>query len=259
MTDALQFLDVESGAGSVRIAVRAREGEGPAIVWLGGFMSDMASTKAGALDAFAAKSDRRFVRFDYSGHGESGGRFVDGTIGAWLEQSLAVIARFAGPAPVLVGSSMGGWIALLATLKLRASASPLAPSGLALIAPAVDFTESLMWAAMSDDIRRQILEKGQWLRPSQYSETPYPITRGLIEEGRRHLLLGKPLETGCPVHILQGALDPDVPMSHALKLVEHLPHDPVNVTIIPDGEHRLSRDQDIAKLVEIVARLADLD
>lgn len=259
MTDALQFLDVGHSTGPVRIAVRARAGIHPGVVWLGGFMSDMASTKAAAIDQWAAGEGRSSVRFDYSGHGESGGRFVDGTIGQWLEESLAVIERFAGPAPVLVGSSMGGWIALLATLALRARGAAGAPSGLVLIAPAVDFTEALMWASMSDDIRRQIIETGVWHRPSAYSETPYPITRALIEDGRRHLLLGQPLTLGCPVHILQGARDPDVPLDHALKLVELLPHDPVSVTVVPDGEHRLSREEDIAKLIDILAGLTGRD
>jgi len=252
MTDRLQFLVCETPAGPVRIAVQARAGAAPAIVWLGGFMSDMTSTKAAALDVLAERTGRASVRFDYSGHGVSEGRFEDGTIGAWLDQSLAVIERFAGPAPVLVGSSMGGWIALLATLRLRASGSPHHPAGLVLIAPAVDFTEALMWAAFPPAIRDEVMSTGRWLRPSQYSETPYPITRGLIEDGRRHLLFGTPFHLGCPVHILQGGQDPDVPQAHALRLVEHLPQDPVTVTLIPDGDHRLSRDEDIARLVAIV-------
>jgi len=237
--------------------VQNRSGKAPAIVWVGGFMSDMTSTKAAALDALAERTGRACVRFDYSGHGVSGGAFTDGTIGAWLEQTVAVIERFAGPRPILVGSSMGGWISLLATLRLKAAGSPHHPAGLVLIAPAVDFTERLMWAAFSDDIRTQILTTGQWLRPSAYSETPYPITRALIEEGRSHLLYGKPFHLGCPVHILQGGQDPDVPQAHALKLVEHLPQDAVTVTLIPDGNHRLSRDEDIETLVRITGGMAD--
>lgn len=256
MTDALQTLDVDSPQGKIGIAVRVRTGRSPAIVWLGGFMSDMTSTKAAALDRWAEETGHASVRFDYSGHGISGGRFEEGTIGGWLDQSLQVIERFAGPAPVLVGSSMGGWIALLATLRLAARQSTHAPSGLVLIAPAVDFTERLMWAQFSDAIRDDIMTKGVWHRPSQYSDTPYPITRALIEDGRAHLLFGKPFTTGCPVHILQGGQDPDVPQAHALKLVEHLPHDTVRVTLIPDGDHRLARDEDIAKLVAITAAMA---
>lgn len=256
MTDALQFLDVDSPAGRVEIAVRARSGKAPAIVWLGGFMSDMTSSKAAALDAWAAESGHASIRFDYSGHGISKGRFEDGTISGWLDQALAVITAFAGPHPVLVGSSMGGWIALLATLRLKAMGSPHHPAGLVLIAPAVDFTERLMWAQFSDAIRDEIMTKGLWHRPSQYSDTPYPITRGLIEDGRQNLIYGTPFHLGCPVHILQGGEDPDVPQAHALKLVEHLPQDVVRVTLIPDGDHRLARDQDIAKLVEVTATIA---
>lgn len=253
MTDKLQFLDVDSAGGTRRLAVQARPGKAPGIVWLGGFMSDMTSTKAAALDAWAGENGHASVRFDYSGHGVSGGRFEDGTIGRWLDESLQVIETFAGPAPVLVGSSMGGWIALLATLRLKARGAAAMPSGLVLIAPAVDFTEALMWAAFPPEIKRQIETTGLWHRPSEYSETPYPITRALIEDGRRHLLFGTPFHLGCPVHILQGGLDPDVPQAHALRLVEHLPQDPVTVTLIPDGNHRLSRDEDIAKLVAITA------
>ena len=255
MTDALQFFDCETAAGNVRLAVRARGGDAPALVWLGGFMSDMTSTKAAALDSWAAGNGTGSVRFDYSGHGASEGAFDKGTIGAWLAQSIAVIERFAGPRPVLVGSSMGGWIALLATLALKAKGSPHHPGGLVLIAPAVDFTEKLMWAQFPTAVKQQIETTGVWHRTSEYSETPYPITRALIEDGRAHQLYGKPFHLGCPVHILQGGQDPDVPQAHVLQLVEHLPHDPVTVTLIPDGNHRLSREADIAKLVEITAAM----
>ena len=256
MTDALQFFDFTSPAGPVKLAVQARRGKTPAIVWLGGFMSDMTSTKATALDDWAAGHGHASVRFDYSGHGASGGDFENGTIGTWLDESIAVIERFAGPRPVLVGSSMGGWIALLATLRLKAALSPHHPGGLVLIAPAVDFTEKLMWAQFPLAIRQQIETAGVWHRHSEYSETPYPITRALIEDGRRHQLYGKPFHLGCPVHILQGGQDPDVPQAHVLQLVEHLPQDNVTVTLIPDGNHRLSREEDIAKLVEITAAMA---
>ncbi len=228
------------------IAWQRREGAAPAVVWLGGFRSDMASTKADAIDAWAAGRNRAFLRFDYSGHGLSEGRFEDGTISRWLEDSLAAIA-LAGPAPVLVGSSMGGWIALLVARELRLRGEKL--GGLVLIAPAVDFTEALMWAAMPEDVRRTIMEQGSWMRPSAYAPEPYPITRKLIEDGRRHLLLdGPPITTGCPVHILQGMEDPDVPWRHALKLVEHLPGDDVVTTLIRDGDHRLSRPQDLQRI-----------
>ena len=151
---------------------------------------------------------------------------------------------------------MGGWVALLTTLQLRKTAPQLQPAGLVLIAPAVDFTEELMWAQMPEAIRATILRDGVWQRPSEYSPEPMPITRALIEDGRRHILFGHPLETGCPVHVLQGMKDPDVPYGQALKLVEHLPHDPVVLTLIKDGDHRLSTPEDIARLVAAVEGIA---
>jgi pimeloyl-ACP methyl ester carboxylesterase len=250
-----QTLDVENAGRRVTLQADVRSGAGPAIVWLGGFKSDMTSTKAAALDQWAAGSGHACLRFDYSGHGVSGGDFADGTIGRWCDEAVAMIRAFGGARPILVGSSMGGWIALLATLRLKQEGSPHHPGGLVLIAPAVDFTEKLMWAQFPDEVRREVMENGVWMRQSEYSPDPYPITRALIEDGRAHQLLGKPLHLGCPVHILQGGRDPDVPAEHALLLVEHLPRDPVTVTMIPDGDHRLSREQDIAKLVAITAAM----
>jgi pimeloyl-ACP methyl ester carboxylesterase len=252
VTDAkLQFLTVGEGDSARRLAVLAEAGNGPAIVWLGGFRSDMRATKAEALAAWARREGRAFLRFDYSGHGESGGRFEDGTITQWREDAAAVIAAFAGERPVLVGSSMGGWIALLLAHHRRIAGGQRA---LVLIAPATDFTESLMWPAFPQEIRDRILQEGQWLRPSAYSPEPYPITRALIEDGRSNRLLEGPVLPGCPVHILQGMMDPDVPHGHALKLIEHLPADGVALTLIKDGDHRLSRESDIALLVATVAR-----
>jgi len=245
-------LDIGEGQQGRAITVLSRAGEGAPVVWLGGFKSDMASTKAGYLDAWAARSERAFLRFDYSGHGESSGRFEDGTIGRWLEESLGVIGRCVARRPILVGSSIGGWIALLASLRLASENPSLRPAGLVLIAPAVDFTEELMWPNLPEEARRDIAEKGVWLRPSAYSPEPYPITRGLIEEGRRHLLLGGPIPVGCPVHILQGMRDPDVPWRHAMTLMEHLADEQAVITLIKDGDHRLSRDEDLARLVAAI-------
>lgn len=247
-----QSVTVGQGADARRIAVLSREGKGPPVVWLGGFKSDMRSTKVEALDAWAEKTGRSFLRFDYSGHGESEGAFEEGTISRWLEDALTVIERFVPERPILVGSSMGGWIALLAALRLLEAQPRLAPAGLVLIAPAVDMTEKLMWDRFPDDIRRLVEEKGAYYRPSAYSEEPYPITKGLIEDGRRHLLFGKPIRTGCPVHILQGMKDPDVPWSHALELTEHLPGDNVSLTLVKDGDHRLSRPEDLDRLIAAV-------
>jgi pimeloyl-ACP methyl ester carboxylesterase len=259
VTDAkLQFFALGEGAAARRLAVLVQEGQGdkraPAIVWLGGFRSDMRATKAEALAAWARREGRAFVRFDYSGHGESGGRFEDGTISQWRDDAAAVIAAFAGQRPVLVGSSMGGWISLLLAHRRQIAGGLTA---LVLIAPAADFTEELMWPAFPQGIRDQIMREGQWLRPSAYSPEPYPITRSLIEDGRDNLLLAGPILPGCPVHILQGMMDPDVPHQHTLRLMEHLPADGAALALIKDGDHRLSRESDIALLVATVARACD--
>jgi pimeloyl-ACP methyl ester carboxylesterase len=254
--EPLAHIEVGTESAARRIAVRPRAGSAPGLFWLGGFNSDMKGTKALALDAWAAGHGRACVRFDYSGHGESGGRFADGTIGRWLEESLAVFERFCAGPQVVVGSSMGGWIALLLAREVAKCARSASLAGLVLIAPAPDFTEELMWKGLSPDIRREIETKGVWLRPSQYGDgTPYPITRDLIEEGRNHLLLGGSIEVGCPVRILQGAKDPDVPWQHAFALVHRLPADDVVLTMIQDGDHRLSRPQDIARIIAAVAEI----
>lgn len=251
-----QFLNVGEGEAARRIAVLVRPGAGPTVFWLGGFRSDMRATKAEALDRWAAGAGRAYVRFDYSGHGESSGAFEDGTISRWLEETVGVIEAFATGPFVLVGSSMGGWLALLAARELLRNAAGRRPSGLVLIAPAVDFTERLMWERFPPDIQRTILETGVHLRPSAYSPEPYPITRSLIEDGRGHLLLGETIAVGCPVHILQGMRDPDVPWRHALELVEHLPGDSVSTTLIKDGDHRLSREEDLERLIAAIAAIA---
>ncbi len=251
-----QSVTVGSGSDERRIAVINREGKGPPVMWIGGFKSDMRATKASAIDSWAEAQGRAFLRFDYSGHGESGGDFEQGTISRWLEEALAVMERFLKERPILVGSSMGGWISLLAARHLMEKRPALSPAGIVLIAPATDMTESLMWKRFPENLQRAVEETGVYYRPSAYSEDPYPITKKLIEDGRRHLLLGKPIQTGCPVHILQGMEDPDVPWNHALQLVEHLPGDSVSLTLIKDGDHRLSRDEDIERLIAAIAAIA---
>ena len=248
----LTSLSVDSSLPHRMIAVRAREGKNPGLVWLGGFKSDMKGTKAEALDRWAEKEGRACLRFDYSGHGESGGIFTDGTIGRWLEESIAVYLRFAHGPQVLIGSSMGGWLALLLARALSRGSGAAPIAGMVLIAPAVDFTEELMWKQFPDAIKREIEQTGLWMRPSVYDEEPYPITRTLIEEGRKHLLLGGLIETGCPVHILQGVEDPDVPWRHAVELVSRFSRDDVVLTLIKDGDHRLSRPEDIERLIAAV-------
>jgi pimeloyl-ACP methyl ester carboxylesterase len=245
------FLTMDS-PGKPTIAVRTREGKGPGLFWLGGFKSDMKGTKAEVLDNWAESVGRACVRFDYSGHGESGGKFTEGTVGRWLEESLAVYLRFAQGPQVVIGSSMGAWLALLLARALseRKDVAPIA--GMVLIAPAVDFTEELMWKQFSDATKREIEQKGVWMRPSEYDEGPYPITRELIEDGRKHLLLGGLIETRCPVHVLQGVQDPDVPWRHAVELVSRFSRDDVVLTLIKDGDHRLSRPEDIERLIAAV-------
>jgi pimeloyl-ACP methyl ester carboxylesterase len=251
------FIEVGGTGAMRRIAVRARDGVALGLFWLGGFNSDMKGTKALALDAWAAEHGRACVRFDYSGHGESGGQFVDGTISRWLEESAAVFERFCRGPQVVIGSSMGGWMALLLARELVRRQKSELLAGLVLIAPAPDFTEELMWKGFSPEIRAEIESKGVWMRPSQYGDgSPYPITRALIEDGGNHLLLGSSIEVGCPVRILQGAQDPDVPWKHAFTLVHRLPADDVVLTMIQDGDHRLSRPQDIARIIAAVAEIS---
>ncbi|WP_375413389.1 alpha/beta hydrolase [uncultured Bradyrhizobium sp.] len=247
------FSDVGSGSAMRKIAVRARAGGAPGLFWLSGFNSDMQGTKALALDGWAAEHGRACVRFDYSGHGISGGAFIDGTIGRWLEESIAVFDRFCNGPQVVIGSSMGGWMALLLAREIARRREPTGAglAGLVLIAPAPDFTEELMWKGFPPQVRQEIETKGVWLRPSEYGD-PYPITRQLIEEGRNHLLLGSTIEVGCPVRILQGARDPDVPWQHAFALAHRLPGDDVVLTMIQDGDHRLSRPQDVARIIAAV-------
>jgi pimeloyl-ACP methyl ester carboxylesterase len=262
---AVTFLQVGTGADIRKIAVRAAAGAGPGLVWLGGLKSDMQGTKAQALAQWAAAHDRACVRFDYSGHGESGGVFTEGTIGAWLEEAVAVFEAACRGPQIVIGSSMGGWIALLLVQELkrrsehtrqRHAADAPVIGGLILIAPAVDFTEVLMWQKFPGKVKREIEDTGVWARPSAYSEEPYLITRRLIEEGRQHLLLGSMIETGCPVRILQGVQDADVPWNHAVELVSRFSRDDVVMTLIKDGDHRLSRPEDIGRLLQAVSELS---
>jgi pimeloyl-ACP methyl ester carboxylesterase len=252
----LQTLDVGSGDRARPIAVRQRPGGSPGIFWLGGFKSDMKGTKAEALDRWGAAHGRMVTRFDYSGHGESGGQFTAGTIGRWLEESLAVYAKYCSGPQVAVGSSMGGWIALLLARELQKLNSAPPVAGMVLIAPAVDFTEELMWKQFTPEVKRQIEQTGSWARPSDYSAQPYLITRQLIEDGRKHLLLGGLIETRCPVRILQGVQDNDVPWQHAADLVARFASDDVVFTLVKDGDHRLSRPEDIERLIAAVAEFS---
>ena len=276
-----QFLDVGSGAALRRIAYLREAGADPGkpgLVWLCGLKSEMTLTKAAAVAQWARAQGLACLRFDYSGHGQSEGRFEAGTVSRWLEEAEAAFRALTQGPQVLVGSSMGGYIALVLLRRLllesrqsavgsRGSgeaghtiADPRLPTAgtrikaLVLIAPAWDMTE-LMWRNLPTAARKDIEETGVFLRPSRYGDGPYPITRALIEDGRSHLIGSAPFDPGRPVHIIHGLQDPDVPWEHTLDLVAHLSGDWTRVEAVPDGEHRLSRPQDIALLLETIARL----
>ncbi|RYH05617.1 MAG: alpha/beta hydrolase [Alphaproteobacteria bacterium] len=258
MSDAqLHFLEVGEADARRSIAVLSRAGSGPGVFWLGGFRSEMTGLKASALDALGAETGTAVTRFDYSGHGQSGGNFLLGTITRWLEEALAVVSATHGP-QVLVGSSMGGWIALLLARELRRRGEGERLKEVVLIAPAVDATEELMLKRLSKSQLKTLNATGRVDRPSEYSDEPYPITMGLIEDGRKHLLFGRGIDVGAPVTILQGGKDKDVPREHAMRLVQHLLVDPVTVTLVPDGDHRLSRPEDLDLLKAAVTRALDV-
>lgn len=232
------------------LAWKSVSGKGPAVVWMGGFRSDMAGTKAQVLADWALANGRAYVRFDYFGHGESEGDFADGTITRWRDDALAVLDELTEGPVIPVGSSMGGWIA-----SLCAMARPERIKALVLIAPAPDFTEKLMAPEMSEAARAEMAETGVWLRPSDYGD-PYPISRNLLEDGARWSILDGPVNIEVPVRILQGGEDPDVPWRHALALAQQIKSDDVVFHLIKDGDHRLSRPQDLARLVTAVEELS---
>jgi pimeloyl-ACP methyl ester carboxylesterase len=233
------------------IAFAKVEGRAPTVVFLGGFRSDMTGTKAIALDDWARHAGHAFLRFDYLGHGQSSGRFEDGTIGRWLDDSLAAIDALTTGKLVLVGSSMGGWLSLLVA---RARAERLA--GLVLIAAAPDFTEEMLLKGLSPADRAILERDGRLERSSQYSPEPSVFTWRLIEEGRRHLLLKDKLALACPVRLLHGQSDPDVPWEYSLRIAAHLDAPDVVTTLVKCGDHRLSTPADIARLIAAVEELA---
>lgn len=247
MSETSGFLDRGDGE---RLAWRKVDGAGPTVVWLGGFRSDMAGTKAQVIADWALERGRAYVRFDYFGHGESSGDFQHGTITRWREDALAVIDQLA-PGPVtLVGSSMGGWISCLV-----AAAIPERVSSMVLIAPAPDFTEKLMSPEITEHDRKTLQETGVYLRESEYGD-PYPITKQLLEDGARWSILDNPVPIEAPVRILQGGADPDVPWRHALALATAIKGEDVVFTLIKDGDHRLSRPQDLSRLIKALDELA---
>ncbi len=237
-------------AGASTIAYHKFDGASPGVVFLGGFLSDMGGTKAVALEAHCRRAGRAFLRFDYQGHGGSSGRFEDGTIGRWADDAIAVLDELTEGPQLLVGSSMGGWIMLLAAL-----ARPGRVAALIGIAAAPDFTEVLMWNRYPPDVRAILESKGVYHQPSDYAEAPYPITLALIEDGRRHLLLERPIAVHCPVWLIHGMQDADVPWEHAPMIAERLLSQHVTVTLVKDGDHRLARNEDLERLFRIVDQL----
>ncbi|MCM2473719.1 alpha/beta hydrolase [Rhizobium sp. CG5] len=254
------FLSVGENAESREIAVLLRTDMSgqtrPALMWLGGYRSDMSGTKAVEMEALAAELGCASIRFDYSGHGVSGGEFRLGTISRWLEEAMAVLVHASPSRVVLVGSSMGGWVALRLIQELKRRGTGPEVAGLVLIAPAPDFTCDLIEPHLTEVERASLDERGYFEEPSEYSSDPNIFTRALIEDGRQNRVLTGIIDTGCPVHILQGMVDRDVPFAHALKLMEHLPVDDVTLTLIRDGDHRLSRPQDIERMRAAITALA---
>ena len=232
------------------VAYATTPGRSPTVAFLGGFRSDMTGTKAVALEDWARRTGRAYLRFDYFGHGQSSGRFEDGTIGRWLDDSLAAIDGLTTGKLVLVGSSMGGWLALLVALQ-----RPERLAGLVLIAAAPDFTERMLLKGLSAEDRATLQREGRLVRPSQYSPEPSVFTWSLIEEGRRHLVLDKKLALPCPVRLLHGQSDPDVPWEYSLQIARHLEAPEVVTTFVKGGDHRLSTPADIARLIATVEEL----
>ena len=233
------------------VAYAKTDGRSPTVVFLGGFRSDMTGTKALELEAWAQRAGQAYLRFDYLGHGQSSGRFEDGTIGRWLDDSLAAIDAFTMGKLVLVGSSMGGWLSLLVALQRTERLA-----GLVLIAAAPDFTERMLLKGLSPEDRATLQREGRLVRPSQYSPEPSVFTWSLIEEGRRHLVLDKKLALPCPVRLLHGQSDPDVSWEYSLQIARHIEAPEVITTFIKGGDHRLSTPADIARLIATVEELA---
>lgn len=245
----MKFISSGSGDTVRKIAFEQGAGTSPGLFWLGGFKSDMQGSKVSALVDIGAELGLEVTRFDYSGHGQSEGKFLDGTISDWLEDTQSAFTQTDGP-QIVIGSSMGAWLALLLNRK---NIDTNKIKALILIAPAVDMTQDLMLQDFNAEELKSLETKGFASRPSDYDE-PYTITKKLIDDGAKHCLFGAPIETGCPVYILQGGKDTAVPTEHALKLVTHILLDPVFFTLVPDGDHSLSRPQDLMLLKTSIER-----
>ena len=243
------FIDGPNG----RLAYRRIAGLIPGIVWLGGFRSDMTGTKASYLADWAKKEGRSFLRFDYSGHGASDGDFEDGSISAWLADALAAFDALTEGPQILVGSSMGAWIATLLALR-----RPARIAGIVFIAPAPDFTEELIWPSLGEEARRTLIAEGRIVNPSAYADEPTIITRRLIEDGRKHLVLGTRIAIAAPIRILHGMADPDVPWRHAVRFADAIASEDLTVTLIKGGDHRLSTERELARLAASIRSLSEL-
>jgi pimeloyl-ACP methyl ester carboxylesterase len=237
----------------LNIAFQKRDGASSGLVWLGGYRSDMGGTKAAHLDAFAERTGQAFLRHDYSGHGQSGGSVHDGTISQWVRQSLAVFRTQTTGPQVLVGSSMGAWIALRMLEELGKTRERERIAGLVLIAPAPDFTIDLIEPNLSAAHRIALAEKGYFEEGPDHLAEPNRFSQAFLDDGRANKVMDGIIETHCPVHVLQGMQDADVPYQHALKLAAHFPKDSLTMSLIPDGDHRLSRPQDLAMLEGAIA------
>jgi pimeloyl-ACP methyl ester carboxylesterase len=239
-------------AGGATIAYHHFSGSEPGVIFCGGFKSDMTGIKATTLEAFCRARGQQFTRFDYQGHGASSGTFEEGTIGTWRDDLLAVFEEVTEGPQIVIGSSMGGWMALLLTLMRRDRIA-----GIVLIAPAADFTTELMWKSLTSEARRQIEEEGVWMRPSLYDDGPYPITRTLIEESRDHLVLGHPIPFDGPVRILLGLRDEVIPVDHILRTADAITSNDIEIILIKDGDHRLSSESDLDKIRAAVDELSN--
>ncbi len=248
---ATQFLDVTGDAIAYEHVTGAKNK--PGLMWLGGYRSDMQGTKAIELEAFAKAHTLSCTRHDYSGHGLSGGAFVEGTISKWLAQSMAVLEQVTSGPQILVGSSMGGWVALRMVEELRKAGKGERIAGLLLLAPAPDFTCELHEPKLTDAQRADLEVQGYYEEPTPYGPDPNVFTKALFDDGRKNLVMTSSIDTHCPVHILQGKQDPDVPWEHAQRLFELLSKDDASITYIADGDHRLSRPQNIELMKRVLA------
>ncbi len=234
-----------------KLAYRKLDGKGPTVVFFAGFMSDMEGSKAVALDAFCQSRGQAYVRFDYSGHGQSGGDFMDGTIGAWAEDAAAIIDQVTEGPLILVGSSMGGWIGLLTALKRKERVKAFVG-----LAAAPDFTRELCWDKYSDEVKETLKRDGVYYEACDYGDDPYPMTMTLLNEGNDHLLLEGEIDLECPVRLIQGMRDPDVPPVTAQRISDRLTSEDVVITYVKNGDHRLSTDADLKRLCQLVKEVS---